>query len=177
MRSIGALRCQSTTPYRNICDSHKIACPECIHVCQFWSHITPSSCYCMDFYESFFMKSECPEKRKKIICTRVTIYKYLRYFCGMSIYHTTRIHYFFVFCKRIFGEILLRVKFQNKRNKTPNVIAISAILKTAKYCTLIKSVTEPNILRSRALRNHPVMISIYQIFSFSDICFQDVKIK
>lgn len=177
MRSICTRRYQSTTSYRNIRDSHKITCSECVQICQFWSYIASSGSNSMYLNKSFFMKSKCPEKCEKVVCSRVTVDEYLRHFCGMSIYHITRIHYFLVFCKRIFGKFLLKVRFQNMSRKTPKVIAISAILKTEKYCTLIKSVTDPNRLRSRALRNHPVMMSIYQIFSRSDSCFHDLRIQ
>lgn len=53
-----------------------------------------------------------------------------------------------------------------KRIMTPHVTAMSAILKIAKYHTDIISVTDPNRLRSRALRNHPVKIKTYPILSF-----------
>ena len=45
-----------------------------------------------------------------------------------------------------------------KSKMTHPVIVISATLNTEKYCTLIKSVTEPKIVRSRALRSPPVII-------------------
>ena len=70
---------------------------------------------------------------------------------------------------------LLPLRLQNKSKTTPIVIAISATLNTAKYCTLIKSVTEPKIVRSRAFKNPPVMIRRYPIFSISEIVFQDFQ--
>ena len=177
MRGICAFGHQSALSHRNIRDSHKITSSQCIEIGSFWTDISSGSCDGMYLDDSFFMKSECPEKCKKIICSRITIDEYLRYFCGMCIEHITIIHYFLVFCKRIFSHFFLIEKFQSRIQPTPQVIAISAILKTAKCCTLIKSVTEPNILRSIALRSHPIIISMYPIFSLSDISFHDIDIK
>lgn len=60
---------------------------------------------------------------------------------------------------------------------THPVMAMSAKLNTEKYCTLIKSVTEPNIVRSSALRNPPVIIMRYPVFSNSEIRFHDFQRK
>lgn len=56
-------------------------------------------------------------------------------------------------------------------------MAMSAKLNTEKYCTLIKSVTEPNIVRSRAFKNPPVTIMRYPVFSNSEIRFHDFQRK
>jgi hypothetical protein len=64
-------------------------------------------------------------------------------------------------------------KLLKKSRTTPEVTAISATLKTAKYCTDIISVTDPKRVRSRALRAPHVKMSKYPIFSFSDIFFHE----
>ena len=56
-------------------------------------------------------------------------------------------------------------------------MATSATLNTEKYCTLIKSVTEPNIVRSRAFKVPPVMIMRQPVFSSSEIRFHDFHRK
>lgn len=56
-------------------------------------------------------------------------------------------------------------------------MAISATLNTAKYCRLIKSVTEPNIVRSRAFRSPPVSIMRYPVFSLCERVFHDFQRK
>lgn len=53
--------------------------------------------------------------------------------------------------------------FRSNRNSqkskiTHPVIATSATLNTEKYCTLIKSVTEPKMVRSSAFKNPPAII-------------------
>lgn len=56
-------------------------------------------------------------------------------------------------------------------------MAISAILNTAKYCRLIKSVTEPNSVRSRAFKSPPVSIMRYPVFSICERVFHDFQMK
>jgi hypothetical protein len=64
-----------------------------------------------------------------------------------------------------------------KSKMTHPVMDISATLKTAKYCTLIKSVTEPKNVRSRAFKSHPMIIMKYPVFSISEILFHDFQRK
>ena len=99
MRSIITFIFISSFPYRNILYSHKFTSSQGIEIGHFCSYISSCSGDSMDFYNSFFMKAECPQKRKKVICSWVTINKYLRYLRGMCVYHTSRILYFFVICK------------------------------------------------------------------------------
>lgn len=94
----------------------------------------------------------------------------------MCIYHTSRIPYFFVICKDLCILFSWQKLAHNRRN-TPMLTAMSAILNTAKYFRDIISVTDQRILRSKALRNHPVNINAYPICSLSVICFHDLTMN
>lgn len=169
MRSIAILYSERAASYSNIWDSHKVTCPEGIQIGTVCSYVSPGCCDSVYMDDSFLMESQSPEKRKKVIRTRVTVDEYVGYCFDIGIYHTSRILYFFVICKGISWDFLFMLQLHNMRIKTPRVIAISAILKTAKYRTLIKSVTNQETLRSSVFNDHPVRMRIYQIFSFSDI--------
>ncbi len=99
MRSIITFTFITPFPYRYILYSHKFTSSQGIEICHFCSYISSCSGDSMNFYDSFFMKAECPQKSKEVICSWVTINKNLRYLRGMCVYHTSRILYFFVICK------------------------------------------------------------------------------
>lgn len=137
--------CFRAKEFRNICHKEKLKCVK----------YTLSFLKTRDFFESVIAR--------RILSKRSIDFDSLDCFL-LPLVVIAMTDYFF-----------LPEKYDTRRTITPAVMAMSAILNTEKYCTLIKSVTEPNSVRSIALSKPPVPISRYPVFSFSEIFLHPVQ--
>lgn len=162
---VGAFLRWDSFSYRYIGYVHEFTSSQGIEIGNFCTDIATCCSNGMDFYDSFFVKSERPKKCKKIICTWVAIYEYLRYLATERVYHTPLVYPTLFWFAIFYYFIFLDKKLLRIRIPAHAVIAMSATLNTAKYLTDIMSVTDQKMILSHALRAPHVTSNTYHIFS------------